>query len=161
MITAKKTLVERYRHIYSEDPALDTSVEDFTDRFRVYMETGDESKLPLREGEKPTHWILRQLRGRARARLQWALEQYTSEQSTIPMPVLLEAARLALVGVEDSVDDEGERLQIQLAMDRDLGWQVLSGASMDQIYETNPRILPELGRRAFQEAFLQAPLSKG
>lgn len=64
-----KTLVKDYAWIWFGDRALDATVEDFKERYDRYLETGDESHLPIREGVEPVRWTLRHLRPRDMSRI--------------------------------------------------------------------------------------------
>lgn len=64
-----KTLVKDYTWIWLGDRALDATVEGFMERYDRYLETGDESHLPIREGVEPVRWTLRHLRPRDMSRI--------------------------------------------------------------------------------------------
>ncbi len=65
MITIKKTtkVLGDYVIYYSEDSAIDRTIEDFEGIWDEYLKTGDPSQLVFKHSEKPTEFKLRQIQG--------------------------------------------------------------------------------------------------
>lgn len=107
-----KTLVGKYVHVLTTDPALELEPTGATDEeteklraaavdaYRVAVETGQIDKLPLREGETPTIWELTHLSSDAAS---WLLDQYHQEGN---LRLSLHAIALAVAGIKGGAKDE-------------------------------------------------------
>lgn len=131
-------------HVYSMDPAIDTDDEKFAEAWRHMLETGDASRLPLREGRKPTLWRLRRLSREAYLRV---LESPAGARQTV------EALAYGLAGVENWSRDGKP---VALKWEKGDGGQRLTPDSLDAVF--CPQVLPELAARILSLSNLR-PLS--
>lgn len=112
-----KSLVGKYLHVLSTDPALDLKPipeglqgeelaaaekarTEAIEAYRLAMETGKLEKLPVRDGEQPTVWELTHLTSDAGA---WLLDQGSTEGN---LRLSLHAFAMAVAGVKGGVKDE-------------------------------------------------------
>lgn len=107
-----KSLVGKYVHVLSTDPALelepvgDTDAEtaklraEAVEAYRLAIESGDLDKLPVKDGEKPTVWELTHLTSDAAS---WLLDQGSTEGN---LRLSLHAIAMAVAGIRGGVKDE-------------------------------------------------------
>ena len=123
------TLVQDYEIFYSEDPAIDASVEGFEGIWEDYMKTNDFSKVPLKAGVEPTKWRLRHIRGKAKRMLQDMIRKTVVDGMISPTAAYL-ACQMGLVEAENLVDRDGREVVLDTQFDRDLKMKVLAEETM-------------------------------
>ncbi len=120
-----KSLVGRYVHVLSTDPALDLkrvelpedateadraaaeeARKDAVNAYRVAMETGDLSKLPLKPDAKPAIFEFTHLSADACA---WLLDLGQADEGNTRLS--LHAIALGLVGIKGCRDEDGKLIQ--------------------------------------------------
>ena len=158
-----------YDHVWSDDPALVTTVtRQKCDKdgkpltandgspimetvanpafdFQGWIDRGDDALLCIREGEKPHRFTLRHLTGRARIRLEDLIDQSGGEATR---EVMYEACSLALVrwalGTSNGVPDACRRV-VERKVER------VAEDVMESLYAVHGGSLVwELGLRAIQ-----------
>lgn len=102
MILRTKSLVGRYVHVLSDDPALDQGAEDFEHRHKQAIETGNLDLLPLKNGERPLVWEFEHLSADATA---WMFDRGRDGDHG---RLMLHALALGLVGVRGLKDEAGQ-----------------------------------------------------
>lgn len=108
------TLVKDYDLILPFDPALNAEGEDFQGRYQKYRETGDVSHLPKKAGQEPTVWKMGHIRGEAAQELLDELGRVPREdlqRGALPRRLQYRAARLAIKGWSNLLNDEGGEVQ--------------------------------------------------
>lgn len=145
MLVTKRPLTEPVEYIYSQDPALDRDAADFAEKWRLYRERGDSSVLPLKPGQKPAVWRLRQLAGKPRRRLRDFLKETQSAKGGPSETGLYVACQIALAGVSGLRDQDGREVELVPARDDDGFWFVTeeSMAMLDQV--DDGALIMELG----------------
>ena len=131
MLKLKKNLTETITHIWTDDPAIDSSSPEFN--ADKYIETGDEKYLPMKEGEEPTRFRIAPL-----TRKQW-LEVSSQGGLTAQVDV---AVAYALRGVEN-LEINGSPLHLETEP-TSKGNRVKQ-EYLDQIWD--PSLMTELGAR--------------
>lgn len=143
MITlSTSTLNDDWVHIYSGDPALDSSVAEFQETYERWQETGsdDELKKILSPGQKPTRWKLRHPKGRTCEVLK---DKLAIRENGMPSNTSLwDACRMCLVGC----DDIGNEQLFQFTTDSETKSRVVSEATMALLQEIDGgKLVYELG----------------
>ena len=109
LIFEPQNLTEDFSHIYSGDPALDKTGEDWQAAYDKAHETGDVKLLPLKEGEEPSVFWLRIPRGKLRRKIR---DMATTMAATMPGGYAREIVATTLRRVDNAgldgrkVDDE-------------------------------------------------------
>ncbi len=127
------TLVEEFEYVSLLDDALDGDAEDFADKFKVHRETG--TMPPLKDGKKPTVWILRPVTG---VRLQSMIDGVLEEHGRKAFYLTLAAA--GLKGVKGVTNEKGKPFKLQF--DRSSGYEMVCDEHLDLI---GLDVLQELG----------------
>jgi hypothetical protein len=157
MITiGQSKLGPEFEHVYSGDPAIESSVEAFDDIASKVRDTGDVSLYTIRKGERPTVWKLRRLDGIALERVRQSL---TVNEGEATLADLFEACEMSLMGgdVEAEGIAQGERFPRQYDARRRI--QVVAPhvmASLQTVH--NGALVYELGLVAIKRS-LADPLS--
>ncbi len=125
---------ELVTHIFSDDPALDKSHEQYLERWDQFLKFGTPLP-PIREGFKPTSFRLRRL---SRRQFQYVMGKAQSEQATEAVALGLKSADDFYVGenpivIETAKSEHGERVKNEV-LDRiyafdlfgELGLRILS-----------------------------------
>jgi hypothetical protein len=131
--------------IYPDDPALDTEAPDFAERYQEFTETGDRSRLPMRDDGTPTVFRVKRMSNKA-------FEHCLRQQHDVDR--LREAVCYGLVKVENFGEPGVMTLEFEKG---DLGEQRLSRKSLEKIYVWD--VLQLLGLRIL--SFQTLPPTKG
>jgi len=145
-ILPTSTLAKDYAHVCANDPALDDAAEDFDEKLRIYIETGDPSMLPVKPGQEPTEWTLRHLSEIERRKL---LEVVKREGGQVGQASLYMACQMGLKG-SDIRDAGGKRVHVEHVRDDD-GHFYVSHAFMDVLAKAG--VIDSIGLRVIKEAF--------
>lgn len=105
MILKTRSVVGKYVHVLSTDPALEREAPGFADAYRIAMETGALDKLPLKPGERPVVWKFAQL---GPDETSWLLDRAARGENGYA----LDAVALALVEVAGVQTEDGEDLKL-------------------------------------------------
>ena len=147
------TLVSDYVVYFSDDPAIDKSVEGFSGLWDEYVKTGDASKIPLKPGQEPTRWVLRHLRGKAKRILQDIIRKTAVDDMISPTAVYI-ACQIALKKAENLFEQNGAEVSLGTTFDKDLRLNIMSESTM-QMLDTvtgesgdKGQLVNELGLRA-------------
>lgn len=138
MFTA--TLKTEFVHIWSGDPALDSSDSRFS--HEKWMETGDDSHLCIRPGHNPMRFRLRRLDERARAHI---VDMYTGQGAAS----IVEAFAVGVIGF-DHVSCDGTFLQPEFVTKKN-GIRSLADATVNILGQAEG-LITEVGLRVFQES---------
>jgi hypothetical protein len=126
---ATSTLVSDYDCYYSEDPAINKDAEGFQEIWDEYLKTGDSSKIPLKNGQEPTRWTLRHIRGKAKRMLQDIIRKTMVDDNISPTAAYL-ACQVGLVDVANLPDASGKEFELDKTFDKELKFGVASEDSM-------------------------------
>lgn len=131
-IGTSPTLVADYVVYFSDDPAIDKSVDGFNEIWQEYVRTGDTSKLTMKPGQEPTRWKLRHLRGKTKRMIQDMIRKTMVDDMISPTAVFL-ACQVALLDVENIVDGSGREFSLATTFDKELKIDVVSDEAMIQL----------------------------
>lgn len=132
------SLSDDYQHICKSDPALDTAREDFEDLWQQYRDTGDQSLLPLKDGQTPSVFTLRHLSGH---RIKGRLHHVAQEQGG------LVAAQVACALALRGTDIKGLKIG-RSELIRDEHYEIVKDEILDKLpYE----VVIELGNVAIEK----------
>ena len=151
MITIKKTtkVLGDYVIYYSEDSAIDRTIEDFEGIWDEYLKTGDPSQLVFKHSEKPTEFKLRQIQGLMKRSLQTDVQKTMHEGNITPETLYL-LAQKAIVEVTNLIDQEtGKAIEVEKEYDKFLQCEVATNEFMDLLNAVGDgKLVNEIGLRA-------------
>lgn len=145
LVLKTATLVDDFEFISSEDPAVDTSGDDFAEVWRRFLEGA--GPAPIKEGQEPVIWKLRHIRGRrAREVIQDKLIRDGVGTATTFV------CRWALRSVQGLKDEHGKSLKVPI--EREDGMDLVTMGFLDDL-ETireagGPDLVSEIGNWGMQ-----------
>ncbi len=144
-----ETLAGEYSHIDIEDAAIDREAPKWEDGYARAMETGDIGHVPLRNGtsDPPTIWRFRHLTTSQKA---WLGDHPSHGIGT--RETMLQARQLALVGVQNVVDDPNRPIavdRVRLPAMRD--WQGVSEDQVNTLLGGDVNLMLRLGVRIMKD----------
>ena len=145
MFTA--TLAANYSHVWSGDPALDTSKDSGLD-LKLFHATGYRKHLPCKTGMEPMVWELQHLRGDDAACARGLASKAVDDVEYADM-ALKQIASLALMGVENALID-GEPFEIRRGLHRKSRTMRVTDDCMATIYAVSV-LVNDLGNRVIEE----------
>jgi hypothetical protein len=107
MSIKSQTLQTEYDFVCPTDPAIDTEVEGWREKYDQAIEVSDLDKMPLRPGAKPAVFRLRHL---SRAERSYVLDTLGGKG---PNQAADAAVRLALVGTRDASSSDGKPIRVE------------------------------------------------
>jgi hypothetical protein len=145
-----RSLLADFRHVWSEDPALDKSNENYS--HEEFVRTGDFKHVPAKEGERLTIFILAPL-----TRVQFQRVQSVRAQGDVVNAAVM-AVSYGLRGVQNFHDANGAEIEVKLQVDGE-GERRVTSATLDAIYDIG--LLAQLGARIISESTLRPKNGQG
>jgi hypothetical protein len=149
MTTTGRSLTQTFKHVWSDDPALDKDALD-ADVYAAFLDDGDASKLPVRPGCELMVFECKPLSAKARHRV---LDVW----QTKPASAYLEAVQLSIVGWTGFAGVSGTMPAPKM--------QQIGNAQMlhdDAVEEINdPLLINELGMRILNWSALRPTSGRG
>lgn len=139
------TAVEDYEHIWSGDPALDSSGDDFEHRYKLYLDDRSEEHLKFVNGKEPLRWVLRHVSRRIARRI---LDSHAGKGQE----ACFDAAAFGLVSVKNLRGPDGKPASLDHVRD-ERGYERVTDADMDALDEMFPGLVNELGSLVIGKAF--------
>ena len=147
MIQLGSTLVEDYPWVYKLDPAL--SQEGLDDAYERFMDQGIIDLLPTQPGQRPTVFMLRHLRGKAKRRVVGLLLSAGADIAQTP-EALFEAAAYGLVAVKDLQTDSGKLVEFESETDSH-GCKRIKSSILEQLEQVNDGdLIGQIGRQVIE-----------
>jgi hypothetical protein len=152
MIRRPPTLVEDYDHICRDDPAFDSEASGYDELYEKCLEDGNWDRLPRKNGEDPTIWRLRHLRGMAKRKLADYLVE--ANRTGLNAAVVAYAAKMGVISCKNFPDDRGDEFSVESTVDRESKITCLTDRCLEYLDEV-PGLINDLGIRVIREATLQ------
>lgn len=139
------TLVDDFKFISAEDPAVDSSGDDFPEVWKRFLETGQGA--PIKEGQEPVIWTLRHI---SKADVRAAVEDMIGNKGVGSATAFL--CRYSLRSVAGLTDEHGQSVKVPKV--RENGFELVASEFMDDLERIRkaggPNLITEIGSWAMQ-----------
>ena len=157
MIIKPPSLVDKYSHVYSGDPALDVDADGYAEAHKRFLDSGDKVHLDpfVKAGQELTVWELKPINGRAKRTVRKYMgDCFDKDGVCTDTEILWVSCALAVTGVDGLYDDRGKAASLVWHRDKETRLKCVTDESMDVLEQLDDgALVNEIGYRALAQMF--------